>query len=300
MRVAAFDFGSNSIKCLIVDLQNGISTELANLRAQNRLASYLDNSSLQAEAVTITLNLLAPLINKCRDLQVEKYLAVGTQALRVAKNSDDFINAVHQATGLQVRVLSGTEEACLAWKGVISGITGSANDVCVFDSGGASTEFIWGTGEKIKDLYSFPVGAVSLTKEYIHCDPPSPDEYDKMQDYIFHSLQHPLPDITNLIGIGGGVLACTKVALGYDTDDLCALDGFIMQRSELERQIELYRTYNLEQRKLILGMEQGRADIILAAAMLYHAILESTNLESFQVSTRGLRHGLVSQYLSNA
>jgi len=300
MRIAAFDFGSHAIKCLIAELLPSGIRLLANQRAQNRLASYLEDGCLRPEATAITLGLLSPLLQLCRDLEVQTYLAVGTEALRQAANRDAFSAAIRQATGLDLRILGPDAEAALAWKGVISGITDMAGELCLFDSGGASTEFIWGNEAEIKASHSFPLGAVALHKEFIHSDPVQMAELHLLEKAISQRLIYPWPATSQLMGIGGGVLACAKVALGSEPNDLSTLDGFQLTRNELERQIELYSSSNLEQRRHIPGMEPGRVDIILPAAILFRSILSSLNLISFRISTRDLRYGLIQQELANA
>jgi len=299
MRIAAFDFGSNSIKCLIADVQPSGINELANLRVQNRLASFLDNGRLHPDATDHTLKLLTPLMEHCLGLQVQRYLAVGTQALRVAGNREDFVQALELATGLRIRVLSGEEEASLAWQGVISGLPVITDELCLFDSGGASTEFIWGNSAGIRSSHSFPLGAVALHKEFIHSDPVQQPEIKQLEKAITARLQYPWPGTGQLLGIGGGVLACAKVALGKETGDLSQLDGVELSRHELERQIALYCSSSLEQRRHILGMESGREDIILPAAILFLSILNSLSQSSFRISTRGLRQGLILRECNN-
>jgi len=299
MRIAAFDFGSNSIKCLIADAQPSGITELVNLRVQNRLASLVDNGRLHPDATEHTLALLLPLIEHCHSLQVQQYLAVGTQALRVAGNREGFVQAIELATGLRIRVLSGEEEASLAWQGVISGLPVISDEICLFDSGGASTEFIWGNSAGIRFSHSFPLGAVALHKEFIHSDPVQHPEIEQLEQAITARLQYPWPDTSQLLGIGGGVLACAKIAMGKEISDLTLLEGFELSRSELERQIRLLCSSSLEQRRQIPGMEAGREDIILPAAILFRSILNSLSQSSFRISTRGLRQGLILRECNN-
>jgi len=293
MRIAAFDFGSNSIKCLIADFQPSGISELANLRVQNRLASFLDNGRLHSDATDHTLKLLLPLMGHCHSLQVQQYLAVGTQALRVAANRKDFVQAIELATGLRIHVLSGEEEASLAWQGVISGLPVITGELCLFDSGGASTEFIWGNSAGIRSSHSFPLGAVALHKEFIHSDPVQQPEIKQLEKAITARMQYPWPGTCQLLGIGGGVLACAKIAMGKEISDLTLLEGLELSRHELERQIRLYRCSSLEQRRHIPGMEAGREDIILPGAILFLSILNSLSQSSFRISTRGLRQGVI-------
>lgn len=296
MRIAAFDFGSNAIKCLIAEVDGTQITELQNLRAQNRLAAWLQNDLLTDTAIQNTLELLYPLLDSCQELRVQKMLAVGTEALRKAQNRDYFVRRIKAACGLEIKVISQQQEAELFWKGVTSGLEPFSGDICLFDSGGASTEFILGNGDNIKEIYSLPLGAVSLTRTYLDSDPISAKHFNMLSQAISSALQLPFRCSGRLIGGGGGVLACAKVALGSESYDATLWEGFVLTNCELERQIELYKHSSIAQRLAIPGMEASRADIIPASALLYSKILRYFELPGFQVSTRGLRQGMLRTY----
>lgn len=293
MRIAAFDFGSNSIKCLIADVNGTQITELRNIRAQNRLASWLRSGILPDTAIQNTRALLQPILDTCRELGVQKMIAVGTEALRRAGNGTAFTEDIKQKTGLLVRIISQQEEAELSWKGVLSGIQAPHGDICLFDSGGASTEFIIGDIHRITHSLSLPLGAVALSHQYLCHDPLGSDDLDILKSAITKALHLPFSIKGRLIGTGGGVLACAKIALGSENYDPAQLDGYSLSITELQRQLGMYRGSSLAQRQAIPGMEIPRADIIPASAMLFYCILKHLNSDSFLVSTRGLRQGLL-------
>ncbi len=297
MRLAAFDFGSNSIKCLIADVAGKQITEIRNLRAQNRLAKWLTEGVLPDAAIQESIALLQPLLASCRELGVQKMLAVGTEALRKASNSAYFSARILEATGIPLRVISHEEEAFLAWSGVLSGMDAPQGDICLFDSGGASTEFILGSEANIKQIISLALGAVSLSQNYLSGETLSSAAMDRLSHAIDATLQLPFPFSGRLIGTGGGVLACAKVALGSQSFDAASFDGYVLSHGELQRQLQLYKGSSIDQRKAIPGMEADRADIIPASALLFYKILEYFKFSSFNVSTRGLRHGLLQSHL---
>lgn len=300
MRIAAFDFGSNAIKCLIAEVDGTQITELENLRAQNRLAAWLQNDLLPDTAIQNTIEMLQPLLDSCHKRGVQKILAVGTESLRKAQNRDFFVRRIKAACGLEIKIISPQQEAELSWKGVTSGLEPFSGDLCLFDSGGASTEFILGNADNIKEIHSLPLGAVSLSHRYLSSDPLKPKDFESLSQAISATLELPFPFSGKLIGTGGGVLACAKVALGSERFDADSFEGFTLSLRELERQLGLYLHSRIEERKAIPGMEAARADIIPASTLLFSKILDYFSLPDFTVSTRGLRHGLLRNQLCPA
>jgi exopolyphosphatase / guanosine-5'-triphosphate,3'-diphosphate pyrophosphatase len=100
----------------------------------------------------------------------------------------------------------------------------------------------------------------------------------------------PVPD--ELVAIGGTVTNLAAVKHGLATYDPEVVQGTLLDRAEIDRQIELYRTRSVEERREVVGLQPKRADIILAGACIVRTVLEKLGRESLVVSDRGLRHGL--------
>jgi exopolyphosphatase / guanosine-5'-triphosphate,3'-diphosphate pyrophosphatase len=101
----------------------------------------------------------------------------------------------------------------------------------------------------------------------------------------------PVPDA--LIKMGGAVTNLTAVKLGLATYDPDAVHGNALDRSEIDRQIELYRTRSADERRTVVGLQPARADIILAGACIIRTVLSKLGQDSLTVSDRGLRHGVM-------
>ncbi|MDY0152402.1 MAG: exopolyphosphatase [Candidatus Cloacimonas sp.] len=300
MRIAAFDFGSNSIKCLIAQSTSKDLKFLRDIRVTNRLAASLDvNANISEEAFrNSTIAVSCIILQTCSSLRVTELLAVGTEALRQAANAAAFVEAMYNATGLRIQIISAEAEAALAWEGVFSAANDRVGHMTLFDSGGASTEIVSGLDGKISQSISLPLGAVSLAKYFLHSDPINAADFQSLSAAINAGVQLPFAQSGQLFGTGGGILACAKVATKRKTTKPAELEGYKLSRAQLEEQINLYKTTNLAERRKIPGMEAERADIILPAAMLYHAILLVCKAEYINVSTYGIRHGLIHRFLS--
>ena len=116
-------------------------------------------------------------------------VAVGTMALRTAKNAKDFIDAVRDLSGIEVRVIPGEEEAEFAYLAVLSGIGASVERLAVCDVGGGSTEFIFGGQAGIDRRFSINLGAVKVSADYLSSDPPSSKEVEDAISYVLDVLK---------------------------------------------------------------------------------------------------------------
>ena len=295
MQIAAIDCGSNSLKCLIAEKRGEDFICLKDLRFQTRLASALNKKdflSLKAQDRTIAIlkNLQE---NVFSAYKIEEIRAVGTEAIRKAINKQEFVDRIVKETGIKLTVIDEAQEAFLEWKGVLSGVKKPLQPITIFDSGGASTEIINGNKGLIRKATCFTVGAVNFTKRYIHSDPISQADFDELVKNVYQNVPQSFMVQDTFVGAGGGVYVCACVASGGGISSPEEADGYEITLNELERQIYFYITTNLEQRKQIPGMESERADIMLAAVLIYWTLLKASGKDKFILSTRGIRQGLV-------
>ena len=297
-RIAAFDFGSNAMKCLIAEYTSKGLTYLQEYRYQNRLGSSIDTKgSISQAAIDDTIMGAKKLLQKCIQYHVNRYLAVGTEALRKAVNTAELVSRLHTETGLDLQIISPDREANLAWQGVMGGVEAKYNSILLVDSGGASTELICGNTNRIVDISSVPLGAVNLAKSCIKSDPISVSDFNRLHGCIAESFESLslMPNI--VIGVGGGFTACAKVAMGKDDYPALMQELFPLTRDELIRQVNLLRNTNLLERKQIPGMEAERADILIVSALIALRIIDLCQTDSMYISVRGLRHGLINSML---
>jgi exopolyphosphatase/guanosine-5'-triphosphate,3'-diphosphate pyrophosphatase len=222
--------------------------------------------------------------------------AVGTAGLRQAPNRADFVEAVKARCGIAVDVISGAEEANLAYLAAISTLPVEGRLV-VFDSGGGSSQFTFGSGDQIEEQFSVDVGAVRFTERYGLVDVVSPDSLAEALAAIAADLGrldgHPRPD--EMIAIGGTVTNLAAVKHELERYDADVVHGTVLELDEIDRQIELYRTRPADQRRDIPGLQPARAEVILAGACIVRTILTKLDKQSVVVSDRGLRHGVFAQ-----
>ena len=171
----------------------------------------------------------------------------------------------------------------------------SAASRVVFDTGGGSTQFTFGHGERIDERFSLNVGAVGLAERFALGGTVSDGALAAALEAIAAELspldRRPAPEI--LVGMGGTIANLTAVKLELATYDSDVVQGTVLERAEVDRQIDLYRSLTVEERRQIVGLQPGRAEIILAGACIVRTVLDKLGCRELTVSDRGLRHGLL-------
>ncbi len=290
---AVIDIGTNSVKMHVGALRDGRTEVLGDFTEVTRLGEGLHESGrLSDEGMERTAAVVASFHKKAMEMGAETSVAVGTMALRSANNANQFIDAVRDRCGLVVEVLSGEEEARLSYLAVLSGLGAGEGRVVVFDTGGGSTEFIFGNGEEMLDRYSLNVGSRQPTEEFCKSDPVTADELAAMVAHIDREFARLEPGVDSLVGMGGTVTGLGAVYHKMAVYDPDVIQGSVLTLAEVERQIKMYRSQTIEERRRTVGLMPKRADIILAGAVIVMTVMRRLGAAELTISDRGLRHGL--------
>jgi exopolyphosphatase / guanosine-5'-triphosphate,3'-diphosphate pyrophosphatase len=296
-RYAVVDVGTNSVKFHLGELAaDGRWRQLVDRAEVTRLGEGLDDSRrLQPDAMERTIDAIAGMADEARAHRAEAIAAVGTAGLRAATNSADFVDAVHARCGVRVEVISGDEEARLSYLAATAGIGPVDGSLVVFETGGGSTQFTFGQGDRIDEQFSIDVGAVRFTERFdldgVVDDGTLAAALAAIAGELGSLDGRPTPDA--LVGMGGALTNLAAVKHELATYDPELVQGTVLDRGELDRQIELFRTRSVEERREIVGLQPKRAEIILAGACVVRAVLAKLGRESLVVSDRGLRHRLL-------
>jgi exopolyphosphatase/guanosine-5'-triphosphate,3'-diphosphate pyrophosphatase len=178
---------------------------------------------------------------------------------------------------------------------VQAGLGLGEGSIVVFDTGGGSSQFTFGRGADVAERFSVDVGAVRYTERFGLAGAVTEETLGAALAAISTDLARidgrPAPDA--LVGMGGAITNITAVKHGLATYDPDVVQGTILDRTEIDRQIELYRTRDAAARRTIVGLQPKRADVILAGACIVRTVMEKLGREALTVSDRGLRHGLL-------
>jgi exopolyphosphatase/guanosine-5'-triphosphate,3'-diphosphate pyrophosphatase len=228
-------------------------------------------------------------------------VAVGTAGLRIAGNRDDVLAAIEQRTGVHVEVISGEDEARLAYLAARSSLDLATGSLVVFDTGGGSSQFTFGRGNDVDERFSVDVGAVRYTERFGLDGPVSAEVLRDALAAISADLSRldgrPSPD--GLVAMGGATTNITAVKHGLAKYDPNVVQGTVLDRTEIDRQIELYRSMDAAARRGIVGLQPKRAEVILAGACIIRTVMEKLGKDSLTVSDRGLRHGVLAERFGN-
>ena len=205
------------------------------------------------------------------------------------------VAAIRARTGVAVEVIPGEEESRLAFLAAAAGLGLGDAPLVVFDTGGGSTQFTFGHGGQVDERFSLEVGAVRYTERFGLAGVVTSEVLREAMAAISADLSRidgrPAPDA--LVGMGGAITNITAVKHGLATYDPDVVQGTVLDRAEIDRQIELYRSRDVEGRRAIVGLQPKRADVILAGACVVRTVMDKLGQDTLTVSDRGLRHGVL-------
>ena len=296
---AVIEVGANSVKFLAARKESGRVEILEDVVRVARLAEGMkDTGLISPGAMERNAALVAEFAARAREMGAEA-VAVGAMGLRAALNAPQFIEKVRELTGLNLRVISGEEEARLSYRAAMSSLPGCGGRGAVFDTGGGSTEVIWGEGERLLRAVSLPVGAASVTEEFFSDDPVPASALEAAAGKLKMVLGRGGVTAAGgpVAGVGGAATTLASVKLGLKEYDAGAAGGTTLNLGELGEMAKLFASRTLEERKKIPGLAPDRAGIILAGTAIVTAVLKALEADAFTVSAKGLRHGLMEELL---
>ena len=294
---AVIDVGTNSVKFHIGERQtDGSWVTLVDRAEVTRLGEGIaETGDIAPAAIARTVAAIAGMADEAQSHRASALVAVGTMGLRNAHNSDEFIARVRERCGVTIEVIAGEEEGRLAYLAAKAGLGLTEGSVVVFDTGGGSTQFTFGHGAEVDEQFSLNIGAVRLSTEFGLGGAVSREQLDEALAAIADEFARldgvPPPDA--LVGMGGAITNMTAVTLGLAPYDPEVVQGTVLSRIAVDRQIELYRTSDVEARRQIVGLQPKRADVILAGACVVRTVMVKLGHDALSVSDRGLRHGVL-------
>src|SRR5579884_1049108 len=182
---AAVDIGSNSVRLKISRLAAHRLVEIHEDREVTRLGeSVFSSGLLSPEAIALTVKVLRRFHRAVQRAGADLVRVVATSALRDARNARSFLEWVRSATGWHVEIISGIEEARLIHLGLTSSLRVNSSPVLMIDLGGGSCELTVSMKGHIRETVSLPLGAVRLTNDFLHHDPPRKSEMRQLRSLI--------------------------------------------------------------------------------------------------------------------
>ena len=307
-RVVSFlDIGTNSVRLLVVRLNpNHSYSILSRQKQQVRLGEgEYEEEEILPEAIERLVIVCKQLTELARTFGTDEYVAVATSAMREAGNQQEILHRLRQEALLDVRVISGQEEARLIYLGVSRGIHLGDSTAFFIDIGGGSTEIAIGGEQDYQYLQSFRLGAIRLANLYLSdaiTRSVSPGRYKKVQRHIRDAIIQSVRKIQEhqpalAIGSSGTIMNLHEIAQKAFHQEGNSGES-VLSYKDLRKVINLICSLPLEQRRKIPGMNPERADIIIPGAAILDTFMRELSLESVLVTGRGLQDGLLVDYCS--
>lgn len=306
VRRAVIDVGTNSIKLLVAHVSGRQVNPVREESKQTRLGQgFYDSHRLQPEAIVKTAEAVARFAGTARENGAQAIRVIATSAARDAINGNELAAAIKAASGLDIEIISGEQEANWVFQGVTSDPTLAGEPLLLVDLGGGSAEFIVGFARKKLFAESFALGTVRLLERCPHSDPPQPEELQRCRSFVTHFLQSTVKSAVQsaldrakaesldrpvrFIATGGTATILARMEGRLDDFDRARIEASSLSLERLGGHVQHLWTVPLRQRWNIVGLPKNRADVILTGAVIYQSVLEVFGLREMRVSTRGLR-----------
>ena len=286
-RVAAIDLGTNSTRLLVADVDDGDVREVDRRLEITRLGEGVDTRrQLLPQAMARVRNVLGDYRRVIDEDGAQRRLAFATSAVRDAENGEAFLGEIEWSYGFATRLLSGDEEALLAFRGVSAGRE-LDDDTVIVDIGGGSTELIVGGRDGMSFHQSYDLGCVRLTERF-------PGDPQGAAEQVRSTLDAGVPEAvrpTQAIGVAGTITQLATVDLGLEREEPELVHGHRLTTDTVEQLLERMAAMSVEEIRRMPGMHPDRAPVILAGTVVLLETLRHFGLAELEVSERDNLHG---------
>ena len=293
MRVAIIDLGTNSVRFDVHQLGPGDQVkELHREKLMVRLGQgVFTEGKLDRNAIRRTLQAFSSFKETASRLHAKRIVAFGTSALREAKDSQSFLALIKKRTGIDIRVISGEEEARLIAGGILVNVSQIKGTFALVDIGGGSTEISICRGKTVLRSHSFQLGTARLQQVFLKKSPPK--SIEPMRQYIRDVLipkmtSEKWPHVDRVIGSSGTIKALAKIARK-------AGGGRTLVRGHLSKLIEEMKIMTTTQLLGLPGMEPRRVDMILAGGVLLEECAYAVGAKKILSTDFSLRDGILAE-----
>ncbi|MCP4757857.1 MAG: hypothetical protein GY894_04540 [Planctomycetes bacterium] len=310
MRLAAIDVGTQSVKLSVGKVMPDGTIHIID---RHRMTAQLSMSEatgvIGADAINHVAERVAEACDRARSLGAARICVVGTSAPREAVNAAALQEAVAAACGVDLRLITGEEEARLAWDAVSSSLADDESAALV-DVGGGSTEVVFGQGASIGFAVSMPMGAVRCADRFALRERVSPEARRELEQWIDQCL--PRAGVPRGEGVGrvfatGGtvtvltMLARTGMKLPHDQQSLAGkVDGATLTTPCIRETIESLASMNSQQRAAATGLSTLRSEVITPGGLILDRVLRWIGAEACEVRELGLRDGMLRRMAADA
>ena len=294
--IAVIDIGSNSARIAVLRLDvAGQLDIIADARTSLQLARHIDaRGRLEASAVTAAIAAVQDFRAVAAGAGAERIVAVATAAIRTATNRDSVLARLEADTGLAIKVIDGDDEARYAFLGAVHGLP--IDTGYLIDVGGGSFELAYFERRRPMRWWTFELGALVATDQFLASDPPRASEVVALRDHVARTLRDAgvpvLPEDGGMVGTGGTVRNLAKIHMRSVGHPIARVDGYVLQRRDIRDLTSRLASRNLSALRTVAGLSTDRADSITGGALVVVAAMEALGARALMVSGHGLREGI--------
>lgn len=298
MKIGTIDIGTNSMRLLIADYNNGKIENRKKYINTTRIGQGVDKEGyIREEVLQRNINALEEFANICKVEECQAIYCMGTSALRDSKNGNVFVDRAKQKTNIDVEIISGNEESNLGFMGVLEGLD-TDEQILVIDIGGGSTEFIVGDIEGIKFAKSENVGALRMTEKFLAKDPIDTNEFSNMSKFIYSEIKDTIDyikskQIKKIVGIGGTITSLSAMNQELEVYSMEKIHNSEVSIKNIKDILQNLKQMTLNDKKTLKGLQPKRADIITAGVEILNIIMENLEIEKIIVSEYDNLEGLM-------
>lgn len=304
-RYAAIDIGTVTCRMLVADVDaQGVLHELDREYAITNLGEGVDASGvLKSQA----MQRVAQAVDRycgVRDSFVTPgnptihTIALATSAARDARNAHEFTDLLAQR-GVTLTVIPGQREAALSFRGASCDFAGER--LIVVDIGGGSTEVVAGqAGGDPQCAHSFNIGCRRVTEKFFTCDPPSEGELAQARAWIAEGMQSYFQKLSDfgfrgsrVVAVAGTATTVVSIHEAMEVYDSSRVHKAQVTRAMLDKVYDRLRSVPLAERQGIVGLDPGRAPVIVAGMIILQEVLRAAGATSFTVSESDILHGII-------
>ncbi len=285
MRRACIDIGSNTTRLLVAECGGPKLLEVHQERSFTRIGRALrDDGRISAEKLDEVARVVADQRASAIELGAVEIRCIATASIRRALNGSELVELVrHQCGGLRVEILSGEDEARLAFLGAARALDADpGGPLGVIDVGGGSCELVVGSvPDKVMWWASLPLGSGEIAADYLDGDPPSDTAFEQARMRIADHLQGVLPpQVTAAVAVGGSATSLRRLV------------GPVLDAGAFERSLSLLATERASDvaRRFALDMERVR---LLPAGLLILQAVARRFTAPLAIGRGGIREGVL-------
>ncbi|GEK91922.1 Ppx/GppA family phosphatase [Alkalibacterium kapii] len=301
-RIGLLDVGSNTIRLVIFEKDDHQGfIELQNIKTPARLVQYVDDKNIMSEeGIQKLITVLKSFTEIAGRYAIIDLISIATAAIRRSKNKNTILRRVEEEVGLKLDILTEKKEAYYgnyAVRHTMDIVEGISVDI-----GGGSTEVTYFKNKEVKKVHSFPFGTVSLQKDFFEgLDHDNKKAIKKARKWVkeqFESLDWLFDLEVVLVGIGGSARNYAEVYQRQTDYPIAGIHEYYMSKENLDDTFKLFEKSSMKELADLDGLSEDRRDIIIPAGIVFTELLNVMKSETFAISNRGLREGIIIERLN--